>query len=806
MEAVRNRSIGLSMLVTVGSSSAFALGVIMLADSVVNKRESYQYDDYFIASLLLVMFALMGEELEKSIRFRKVFGIKRLLSLQPVKSVLATFTPAKNRNSVAYAIENDDVAELLRESSIQNDVLSNEREILTELLEEDDVVKVVRGVTIPADGVIIHGQGDINECLVSGENMSVHRHVGDDVFGGSVVADGTIYIKVRCVGDYSVLGQLISLTEKAYSENIPCGRPLSDRIGGAFAIIVICMSIFVTLLWMTLLHFHVVTSHRRFLPIHLNDFELSVVIGITTLVATCPCALCLALPAAMLIGRKIAGKYGLHAAFARPLLKAAKITSIIFDKTGTLTTGMPAVSMVYVLDDEGKLSRMNCRDDEGSISLDSHFKGTTIHRSKSLCRADEILWLSACAEMSNEHIIGRAIVRHVISNSQFPSLVEPQRSVSVSGRGIKCRVGEIDVVLGTIDFLREHHVKNANYSDLVNLGIEAESAGIIVVFVAIGGFLRAMIQLEDTPRSEAIDTIRALSCCGLKVWLFTGDNLRSATHHLGQSLGIPSHQIVCSALPSTKLRHIMKLQQDGEVVAYVGDGVGDAPALAQADLGITLGDSSDSALKCADLVIANANISNILTSISLSDHILKTIKINIFLSLIFNILAAPLAAGGLIYLFGRMLPPWSTGVLVGISTFSIVCNSLRLYRFTPPDLPAFNPHMFSVEHHDIDVERDEENVAQDLHNLSRFLSMESLRRIDTMVTSRTASEAAVPSTVLEEGPEECSESTLLLHTPICPGKGNEFTSYGSLNGKPRADSYATCYSYGEDDEDDDDFV
>jgi P-type Cu+ transporter len=346
-----------------------------------------------------------------------------------------------------------------------------------------------------------------------------------------------------------------------------------------------------------------------------------------------------------------------------------------------------------------------------------------------------LLWMVASAEMNSEHVIGRAIVRYATSKPHLPLLENSVDIHATTGRGIKCMVKGYEVLVGSLKYLRDEGVEHAHHSTFQNMSIAAENVGSIVVFAAINGSMRAMIQLTDKPRPEAFATIRRLQEMGKKVWMVTGDNYRTA-RSIAAVVGIPPMQVIAEALPSTKIQHVANLQEEGEFVGFVGDGingeciaplslslslgrrthsppplfapfsvsllVSDAPAglilspslshllhsldtlVAKADVGIAMGGGTDVAMESADMVLMRADVFSVVVAIDLSHAILRCIRRNLFWALAYNVIAIPIAAGLSLPLFHAIIPPWVAGGAMAMSSVSVVLSSLSLLYYEPP--------------------------------------------------------------------------------------------------------------------------
>lgn len=453
---------------------------------------------------------------------------------------------------------------------------------------------------------------------------------------------------------------------------------------------------------------------------------------------------------------------------------AYKLDTILFDKTGTLTVGYPKVTRVVILgthspdaasfqalQSHGSLQgsvpipsgKPRSRSDlglsdtadplAGSFDSATSIMSQNLHRHRSLSfskpqstvsnalggnvaanvmqspkfaklkRSDVVVWYAACAELNSEHIIGRSIVQYAANISSLPSLSQPSNFMATSGRGIKCKVDSEEVLVGNLEFMRESGISNVWHGNVAQYSIEADNNGSTSVYVAVAGSLEGLIELSDPPREESLATVKALQSAGLECWMVTGDRLASAKS-IARMVGVPSHNIVAEALPSTKIKHVKNLQERGRIVAFVGDGINDAPALAQADVGIAMGGGTDVAMESADMVLMKADLSSVAIAIDLSREIVKCIKRNLFWALLYNVVAIPLAAGALFPVFKVIVPPWMAGAAMALSSVSVVLSSLSLYNYAPsPTVTAdYSAFLVSRDLHGVSVTAKEEEASE----------------------------------------------------------------------------------------------
>lgn len=475
------------------------------------------------------------------------------------------------------------------------------------------------------------------------------------------------------------------------------------------------------------------------------------------------------------MGTGVGARLGVLIKGGETLETAYKVDTILFDKTGTLTIGYPKVTRVVTLGvhsaeppslqnadslkagavsvpQSGKpraksdLGVSDAAEDIAAGSFDSAVStmSQNLHRYRSLSfskpkpaaapapaieasvphalqspkfvrlnRSDVVVWYAACAELNSEHIIGRSIVQYAGTITSLPALSQPTNFVATSGRGIKCTVDSVEVLVGNLEFMRDSGINNVWHGNVAQYSIEADNNGSTSVYVAVSGSLEGLIELSDPPREEALATVKSLQSSGLECWMVTGDRLASAKS-VARMVGIPSHNLVAEALPSTKIQHVKWLQERGKIVAFVGDGINDAPALVQADVGIAMGGGTDVAMESADMVLMKTDLSSVAVAIDLSREIVKCIKRNLFWALLYNIVAIPVAAGALFPVFEVIVPPWIAGAAMAMSSVSVILSSLSLYNYKPsPRATAgYSAFLVSRELHGASPAPEEEDGEQ----------------------------------------------------------------------------------------------
>ena len=502
------------------------------------------------------------------------------------------------------------------------------KEVPIEEVKEGDIIIVRPGEKIPVDGEIVEGYSEINESMVTGESMPVAKKVGDNVIGATINQTGSFKFKAVKVGKETVLSQIVKMVEQAQGSKAPIQR-LADIISSYFVPVVIGIAILTFIVWLI------------FGPTPALTFAL--VNFVAVLIIACPCALGLATPMAMMVGMGRSAEKGILIRDASSLEIAHKINSIVLDKTGTLTQGKPAVTDVKA------------------------FKGF---------ENEDVLKIAASIEQRSEHLLGKAIVEK--AEKEKIDLFEVKDFRAIPGKGIKGNLiineKEISVSLGNRELME---FLNINISGLKEEMERLENEGKTAMILAQNNRVLGLIAVADILKKEAKKAIDKLKESGLEIWLITGDNERTA-QAIGRQVGIEN--IMAQVLPQDKVAKIQELQKQGRKVAMVGDGINDAPALAQSDLGIAMGEGTDIAMESANITLMRGDLMLIPEIIRSSHRIMRIVKQNLFWAFFYNSTLIPVAAGVLYPFFGILLNPIFAAGAMAFSSLTVVLNSLRLKR------------------------------------------------------------------------------------------------------------------------------
>ncbi|HEV7662812.1 MAG TPA: heavy metal translocating P-type ATPase [Chloroflexota bacterium] len=513
-----------------------------------------------------------------------------------------------------------------------------EQDVLIETVQVGDLIRVRPGEKVPVDGVIVEGRSALDESMLTGESLPVERGPSEEVIGATLNKTGSFVFRATRVGRDTALAQIVRLVEDAQGSKAPMQR-LADRISEVFVPAILALAALTFLGWLGLG------------PNGDQKLSLALQAAIAVLIIACPCALGLATPTAIMVGTGKAAEHGMLIRGGEALEGAHRIDTIVLDKTGTLTRGKPTVIQIVTTNDTSQ---------------------------------QDLLRLAAAAEVGSEHPLGEAIV----ARAQQLGLVLPraEQFQAFAGQGIQARIDGREVLLGNRALFENYGIALNGLTERANA---LARSGATALFVAIGDQPAGLIAVADTTRPESGAAIEQLAALGLEVWMLTGDN-RATAEAIARDVGID--HVLADVLPEQKAETIKQLQAQGKIVAMVGDGINDAPALAQADLGIAIGTGTDVAMAASDITLIGADLRSIVTAIALSRKTVSVIKQGLFWAFAYNLVLIPVAMGVLYPLFGVLLNPVLAAAAMAMSSVSVVTNALRLRRFQAPSSAAAIQH------------------------------------------------------------------------------------------------------------------
>ncbi len=527
--------------------------------------------------------------------------------------------------SIAKGKTSEAIKKLLGLQAKTATVLRNGKEI--ELPVEEvlvgDIVVVKPGQKIPVDGRVLEGYSSVDESMITGESIPLEKSKGDEVIGATINKTGSFKFEATKVGRDTALAQIIKLVEEAQGSKAPI-QELADRISARFVPIVFVVGIGAFLLWL-------LTG---------QSFIFALTIFITVLIIACPCALGLATPTAVMVGTGIGAQNGILIKSARSLQLAHKIDTVVFDKTGTLTKGEPELTDVFALTDKSE---------------------------------NEVLKLAAIVEKRSEHPLGEAIVKG--AKDRDIDIPEAEEFNSITGKGVKARYLGQEILLGNRKLMEEKGIDVKNIEKNLQ---DLEEQGKTTMIVAINNKIAGLVAVADTLKEYSQKAVQELKRMGKEVVMITGDNSRTG-NAIARELGMS--KVLAEVLPQDKANEIKKLQEKGRKVAMVGDGINDAPALTQADIGIAIGSGTDVAIEAGDIVLIKEDLRDVVIAMDLSRYAMKKIKQNLFWAFFYNSVGIPIAAGVLYPFTGFLLNPMIAGAAMAFSSVSVVSNSLLMRRY-----------------------------------------------------------------------------------------------------------------------------
>lgn len=480
-----------------------------------------------------------------------------------------------------------------------------------------DIIRVKPGEKVPVDGVIVNGSSTLDESMVTGESMPVTKKKGDDVVGSTINTNGTFTFKATKVGSETMLSQIVDLVKKAQTSHAPI-QNLTDKISNIFTPAVLIIAILTFVIWYIFLGATLISAML---------FAVSVV------VIACPCALGLATPTALMVGTARSAKMGVLIKNGEVLQEVSDINTVVFDKTGTITVGKPQVT--NVVGDKNK-----------------------------------VLAIAASLEENSEHPLATAVVK---TAQEANITIKPVKNfAAIEGRGVKANYDNQEAFVGSDRLLEDISISQEMKDQALQLQKEAKT----VVYVGLGNDIIGLIAIQDVPKASSKQAIAELKKRGLKTVMLTGDN-QNVAEAIGREVGID--QVIAGVLPTEKATEIKKLQNEGNKVAFVGDGINDAPALSTADVGIAMGSGTDIAIESGGIVLVQNDLMGVVRALEISKKTFNRIKLNLFWALIYNTIGIPIAAG-LFMAFGVQLSPELAGLAMAFSSVSVVTSSLLLNK------------------------------------------------------------------------------------------------------------------------------
>ncbi|MFW6140419.1 MAG: heavy metal translocating P-type ATPase [Acidobacteriota bacterium] len=592
--ALKHKSADMNTLIAVGSSAAYLYSVAAVLFPSFFVSGGIQPHVYFDTSSMIIVIIILGRMLEARAKRRTSEAVRKLMDLKPK------------------------TARVIRDGTSMD--------IPVDQVKEGDEIQIRPGEGIPVDGVVVQGTSSVDESMITGESMPVLKKGGDEVIGAAMNKTGSFRFRATKVGKHTALAQIIKMVEQAQGSKAPIQR-LADVVAGYFVTIVILIAILTFVVWS-------VFGPKPALTLAVLNF-------VAVMIISCPCAMGLATPTAIMVGTGKGAENGILIKGGETLETAYKINTLIFDKTGTLTKGMPEVTDLVPA---------------GSYSQ------------------ERLLFYAASAELNSEHPLGEALIKE--AGKKEISLRHPEKFQAFEALGVEAEVEKRKVLLGTQNFMKKRKIF---LGKLVDEARDMALQGKTLIFAAVDEKAAGLIGVADSLKENTEDAVRKLQNMGMEVVMLTGDNQKTA-EAVAHKAGIK--KVISEVMPGDKVEAVKNFQKQGKKVAMVGDGINDAPALAQADIGIAIGSGTDVAKEASDITLIKGDLKGVVTAIELSRKTIKTIKQNLFWAFFYNSVGIPIAAGVLYPFFGILLNPIVAAAAMAFSSVSVVLNSLRL-KTTP---------------------------------------------------------------------------------------------------------------------------
>ena len=591
------KSPNMDSLISIGSSSALIYGIFAIYRMAysqgigdIDTLHKYHHNLYFVSAVMILTLITLGKYFETKSKKKTNNAITSLINLRP---------------SIAHLVKDDEIIDIKIDD-----------------VKIGDILQLKSGESVPVDGIIISGTGNIDESAITGESIPVEKNIGDEVIGATINKSGSFTFKVTKVGSETVLSKIIDLVKEANTKKAPI-ESIADKISGVFVPIVITLAIITFVCWKILGY----------------DTEFALNLAVSVLVISCPCALGLATPVAIMVGTFQGAKNGLLFKSAESLEIMQGIDTIVFDKTGTLTQGTPSVTDVILSDRYTK---------------------------------EEFFMLARSLEQNSQQPLAIAITNYA---REFSPTKTVDDFYEISGRGIRGVIENKKILAGNMNFMKENHINTDPFEYYAS---NLQSLGKTTVFFAIDDIPVAIIGISDIEKNTSKIAIQSLKKLGIKTIMLTGDNNKTAKN-ISDKLELDEY--ISDVMPDQKEKVISDLKNQGKKVAMVGDGINDSPALASANIGIAIGAGTDIAIESADIILMNSDLQDLITTINLSKATLKNIKQNLFWAFFYNIICIPLAMGVFYPIFGITLNPMIASVSMSFSSVFVVTNALRLRNF-----------------------------------------------------------------------------------------------------------------------------
>ena len=568
-------------------------------------------------------------------------------------TILTLITLGKYLETKSKGKTSDAISKLVNLAPKTSIVLRDGKEVLinTDEIVYHDIVVIKPGGSIPVDGIVLEGVSSVDQSSITGESIPVQKKLGDKVVSGTINKNGVLKVRATKVGENTTLSQIIKLVEEASNSKAPISK-LADRVSGVFVPIVITIAILATLYWLFIAHM---------------SFEFALSIGIAVLVISCPCALGLATPVAIMVATGKGAQNGVLIKSAESLELLHNIDTVVFDKTGTITEGKPEVTDIISYIDE-----------------------------------NELLKIAGSLEQNSEHPLAEAIMNKLKDKNIDVYKIDGFNSTS--GRGIEGKINTIRYIGGNLSFMEENNIKGINIAK--NDSQSMQEQGKTCIYFADTSKIIGILGIADTIKSTSKIAIEELQKRNIDTIMITGDN-RKAANAIAKETGID--KVISEVLPQDKEVEVAKMQKEGKKVAFVGDGINDSPALVKSDVGLAIGSGTDIAIESADIVLIKNDLLDVVSAIDLSKATINNIKMNLFWAFFYNAIGIPVAAGVFYFSLGFKLNPMIGALAMSFSSVCVVTNALRLRNFKPKFLKRLKKENLLDKYY-IENKNDKDNI------------------------------------------------------------------------------------------------
>ena len=568
-------------------------------------------------------------------------------------TILTLITLGKYLETKSKGKTSDAISKLINLAPKTSIVLRDGKEVLinTDEIVYHDIVVIKPGGSIPVDGIVLEGVSSVDQSSITGESIPVQKKLGDKVVSGTINKNGVLKVRATKVGENTTLSQIIKLVEEASNSKAPISK-LADRVSGVFVPIVITIAILATLYWLFIAHM---------------SFEFALSIGIAVLVISCPCALGLATPVAIMVATGKGAQNGVLIKSAESLELLHNIDTVVFDKTGTITEGKPEVTDIISYIDE-----------------------------------NELLKIAGSLEQNSEHPLAEAIMNKLKDKNIDVYKIDGFNSTS--GRGIEGKINTIRYIGGNLSFMEENNIKGINIAK--NDSQSMQEQGKTCIYFADTSKIIGILGIADTIKSTSKIAIEELQKRNIDTIMITGDN-RKAANAIAKETGID--KVISEVLPQDKEVEVAKMQKEGKKVAFVGDGINDSPALVKSDVGLAIGSGTDIAIESADIVLIKNDLLDVVSAIDLSKATINNIKMNLFWAFFYNAIGIPVAAGVFYFSLGFKLNPMIGALAMSFSSVCVVTNALRLRNFKPRFLKRLKKENLLDKYY-IENKNDKDNI------------------------------------------------------------------------------------------------